>query len=145
MAKKKKLSTFKMVRVKEIISELNDDNFIDSSTDHLTLYKQIFINNNSKLFRHIGKFDFFNTTYNNTESVLVFCNISFPMEKKDSIDVNEGIVNLIDFLEKVFVQLDSVEIMKHNDYNTNTHIILIKTIINKSKDDVCNSIITTFH
>lgn len=144
--KKKKLSVFKKDRMREFIFDLieNRDHFLEYDISTQDLYHRIMNSKTIKSFRHIGKFDFFNTKYDNKSSTLIVSTITFDIDKKDSIEINEQVVNSIDFLEKIFISLDDINIYKYNNYEEKTHIIIIKVLKNQTPEEIYKNLkITT--
>ena len=141
MAKKKKISTFKRDRVREIISNLSQ---IDSyeKYDMSQEYYESYIKNNkeSKTFKNIGKFSFFTTTYDNRDAILIYSILSFPMEKKDSIEINDQVMNVIDFIEKLFVEINDVSMIKFNSNDSKEHYVFLKMVLFGNIEQITNKI-----
>lgn len=136
MSKKKKISNFKKERVKEIVFELIDSQPIEYnnniSQDYLE--KNIFQNKDTKQFKNIGKFHFIKTLYNNKESLLIYCMLTFTLDKKDSIEINDQIMNTIDFIEKLFVEINKIKMYKYNNVILKEHNVFLQMLI-------CDSIV----
>lgn len=139
-SKKKKVSEFKKRRIQQILEELgNDTTKVDYEISYLDLYFKSIEDKNFKTFSNIGKFSFYNTTYEDKDSVLILVTIIEPIDKRDSIKINETIVNAIDFLEKIFIDITNVSINRFNEFRDDTHVVLIKAL----KQDAPNNIIQT--
>lgn len=141
MSKKKKISNFKKDRVREIISNLSTlDNFEKYNMSQE--YYEGFIKNNkdSKTFKNIGKFSFFTTTYDNQDAVLIYSILSFPIEKKDSIEINDQVMNVIDFIEKLFVEITKVNMIKFNSSDSKEHYVFLKIVLQGTVEEIINKI-----
>jgi hypothetical protein len=144
MPKKKKISEFKKYRIKNFLLDLiplEKTKYTEEEFSIDNLYNKMYSeSSNNKHFRNIGLFDFF-PTYDNMQDILVIsCILSNTIEKKDSIEINEQIVNVIDFLEKVFIYIDKIEINKYNDFTGNKHYILIKCLKQQSLENIIKTI-----
>lgn len=142
MSKKKKVSEFKKDRIKQILTEIDTERIYDKNffqVDNLLKYL-IYEDNNLKNFRNIGSFEFFNVKENKTEKLVIACLIPVSAEKKDSIENNKLILNVVDFLEKIFIYLDSVKVERYNDFKSNLYYILIKSEKNDSLESIIKNI-----
>lgn len=141
MAKKKKISTFKRDRVREIISNLSQVDSFEKYNMTQEYYESYIKNNKeSKTFKNIGKFSFFTTTYDNQDAVLIYSILSFPMEKKDSIEINDQVMNVIEFIEKLFVEINNVNMLKFNSSDSKEHYVFLKMVLFGSVEQITNKI-----
>lgn len=141
MAKKKKISTFKRDRVREIISNLSQVDSFEKYNMTQEYYESYIKNNKeSKTFKNIGKFSFFTTTYDNQDAILIYSILSFPMEKKDSIEINDQVMNVIEFIEKLFVEINNVNMLKFNSSDSKEHYVFLKMVLFGSVEQITNKI-----
>jgi hypothetical protein len=141
MSKKKKISTFKRDRVREIISNLSQVDSFEKYNMTQEYYESYIKNNKeSKTFKNIGKFSFFTTTYDNQDAVLIYSILSFPMEKKDSIEINDQVMNVIDFIEKLFVEINNVNMLKFNSSDSKEHYVFLKMVLFGNIEQITNKI-----
>jgi hypothetical protein len=54
------------------------------------------------------------------------------MDKKDSIELNEKVISVIDFLEKIFIEVTVENIVKYNKYETEQHLVFLKILVDPS-------------
>ena len=132
MAKPKKVLKCKKSKIKSIVDEMTVSDTLDVARDEFDMYSNVIKGKKTKSFKHIGNFYFFHTIKNEIPKLMLFCVLEFPMDKKDSIELNEKVISVIDFLEKIFVEVTVENIVKYNKYETEQHLVFLKILVDQS-------------
>lgn len=132
MAKPKKVLKCKKSKIKSIVDEMTVSDTLDVGRDEFDIYSNVIKGKKTKSFKHIGNFYFFNTIKNEIPKLMLFCVLEFSFDKKDSIELNERVISVIDFLEKIFVEVTVENIVKYNKYETEKHLVFLKILVDQS-------------
>lgn len=62
----------------------------------------------------------------NTSDIVILLASDFPYEDKDTIKINEKLVECIGSMEKIFIYLDNIDI--HRKSERNKHYVLVKIL-----------------
>lgn len=114
---------------------LNGKTEVNFDLDLLDLYDSIKFGKKLKNTKNVGDTTFFKSRIpeTNDPAIMMFVILEFPIKDKDSIKLNNYIIKTIEYYEKLFITLDVVKIIRHNDYTTNNNYIFIKIL--KKVDD----------
>ncbi len=126
MATKNKVTDYQMKRMRESISSaFNLNQKIDPEINNMDLYDYSITNKLFEKFKSLFKYAVFKTGKN---SIAICAYLEFEFKDKDTIKVNEEVSKTIEFLEKIFIFLDGVKIVRAS--NETTHYVIIKVIKN---------------
>lgn len=133
MAKKIKILDPQKKKLFTMIGEiLSGTTYVPYEIDFVDLLREIKYNNakNIRKIRNYNNYYFIKSNLDGNDGLMSFIIMDFPIKDKDSIKLNDGVVKVVDFFEKLFIDLDNVTIYRHNDFITNTHYILVKIFKN---------------
>lgn len=130
MTQKLKLSDYQLKRIQDSIKILlGSDETIEEDIDISKLYEISSENKLFERFKNLFKYSMFKTI----DSKLVMCILlEFDIKEKDSIKVNEEISKSVDFLEKIFIYLDNLKIIRIS--HSSQHYVIIKIVKNEIPD-----------
>lgn len=118
-------------KILESIKEAEDNcSFIDTSKTTSELYKECKSNKLFNKFKNVFKFCALKDINDNKKTLLLLIN-DYPFEEKDTIKVNEKLVDCIANIEKIFITIDELDIYRVNE--ASKHNVILKIIINNTE------------
>lgn len=145
MTAKKKISNFQRNRIISLVNDtLNSEEYVNLNFNNKEdivefLYQYTTSNNKFHKTKNNGQISFHILKSDDEYDILVIYSIlEFDYKDKDFINLNESVVNIIDFLEKIFIELQSVEILRE-DVDKGKHRINI--IVKRNLDNQLRKIL----
>jgi hypothetical protein len=87
-------------------------------------------------YKHLFKIAVF-ISKENKDNIVILLHNEYPNEEKDNISINKKLVDCIGLMEKIFIELNDLNIHRYSD--DTKHTILIKILKKTGKESIINN------